>query len=167
MSVATRVIRAWALVGVVALLGNAVVRLGRRGLDTVREGLSAGEWTVLAAVFVLFVYVEGVRALQRKWVPFVVGRMEALGRRSPLLHRLLAPLHVMALVGGPRRTVLRAWAGVAAVIVAILVLRSVPDPWRGIVDVGVAAALGWGLLVLLLQAVATQLEGEAEGDMAS
>jgi len=167
VSVATRVIRAWALVGVAALLGNAVVRLGGRGLDTVRDGLSTGEWAVLAAVCVLFVYVEGVRALQRKWVPFVVARIEALGRRSPLLHRVLAPLHVMALVGGPGRTMLRAWTGVAAVLVAILVLRQVPDPWRGIVDVGVAAALGWGLLVLLLQAVGTQLEGDAEGDMAS
>ena len=139
----------WALVGVAVLFTEAIVNLGRRGLATVRAGLDPWEWAVLLALTAVFVYGEGVRALQRKWAPRVVARSAAVASERSLALRLLAPLYAMMLVGAPRATLVRAWLGMAAIVTAVLLVRSLPSPWRGIIDLAVAAALLWGLGALL------------------
>jgi hypothetical protein len=136
-----------AVVGVALLFAFAVFRLGRQGLEAIRSGLTPLEWGLLLILTGLFVWGEGVRALSRKWVPRVVDRAAALPRRSLLL-RLLGPLHAMGLVGGTRRGMIRAWLGTAAVVVAVVAVRALPSPWRGIVDFAVAAALAWGIVAL-------------------
>lgn len=142
----------WALVGVVALFTRAITGLGGRGIDTVRAGLGAWEWLVLLLLTAVFVYGEGVRALQRKWAPRVLERSAAVAGERSLALRLLAPLYAMMLVGAPRATLLRAWLGISAIVAAVLLVRALPEPWRGIIDLAVAAALLWGLGALLLGA---------------
>lgn len=139
----------WALLGVVLLFATAVVRLGARGIATIRGGLDPAEWAALAVLTVLFLYGEGVRGLQRRWVPAVLRRIDELRTERRVSHRLLAPLHAMLLVGAPKATLWRAWAGVAAIVAAVLVVRSLPEPWRGMTDFAVATALAWGLVVIL------------------
>ena len=139
----------WALLGVATLLGTAVARLGRRGLETVAGGLAPTEWLALLLLASAFVYGEGVVALQRRWIPRVVERARSIASEPSLVLRLLAPLYGMSLVGASAARVCRAWVGVGAIVVAVWIVRALPEPWRGIVDFSVAAALGWALLVLL------------------
>ena len=140
---------AWAVVGVAAILGKAVLALGARGLDTLRAGLGPAETVALLALTALFVWGEGYRALQRRWVPHVIARVRLLRRDPTPVRVALAPLYAMSLVGRPRKGLLRAWAGVAAIVAAVLLVRAFPEPWRGIVDFAVAAALAWGTVALL------------------
>ena len=142
----------WALVGVVALFTEAIVNLGIRGIETVSAGLGAWEWAALLLLTAAFVYGEGVRALQRKWAPRVLARSAAVAGERSLALRLLAPLYAMMLVGAPRATLVRAWLGILAIVAAVLLVRSLPTPWRGIIDLAVAAALLWGLGALLVGA---------------
>ena len=58
----------------------------------------------------------------------------------------------MSLVGGPAKRIIRAWLGTAAIVVAVVAVRALPDPWRGVVDFAVAAALGWGLACIVRRA---------------
>jgi hypothetical protein len=146
----SRIARVWALVGVSLLLGFAIIRLGGRGVESVASGLTATQWTVLVASVGFFVYAEGVKALQLRWVPRVVERARTIGAHSGPVRTLLAPFHAMSLVGAPAPAMMRAWLLVAAVITAVYLVRLLPDPWRGIIDLSVAAALGWGLLFLLV-----------------
>ena len=146
-------VQIWAVVGVVFLFGEAAWRLGLRGLAAIRGGLSPLEWIALALVTAVFVYGEGVRALQRKWVPFVLRRIDRLPAERPWRYRAAAPLYAMGLMGPPASGRLRAWAGVAAIVAAVLIVSRLPDPWRGIIDTGVAAALVWGASALVLGAV--------------
>lgn len=156
---------AWALLGVILLFAFATVRLGAQGIATVRGGLESVEWVVLVALTGAFVYAEGYRALQRRYAPFVVRRARALSReRSPWL-RLLAPLYAMSLVGAPARNVLRAWAGVLAIVLAVAVVRALPEPWRGIVDLAVAAALAWGTVAVLARGIRS-IPGDRSGPAA-
>lgn len=148
----------WAIVGVSAMLSVAVVRLGSRALETLRAGLSGPEWVALVLLTALFVYGEGVRALQRRWVPFVAERAREVSR-SALGWRVLAPLYAMALVGARARVLVRAWAGVAAIVVAVLLVHAMPEPWRGVVDFAVAAALLWGVFALLGLLLGSSQEG--------
>lgn len=142
----------WGILGVTLLLGRASLDLGARGVHTMRAGLTLGEWLALGALTGFFVYVEGMRALQRRFAPHVVDRALALRANAPVLWRVLAPFYVLGLVGAPARALVRAWGGVAAIVVAVLIVRAMPEPWRGVVDVAVAAALVWGTVALLVEA---------------
>ncbi len=140
---------AWAVMGVSILFASAVYRLGARGIATARDGLGPWEWTALVLLTVTFVYGEGFRVLDRRWVPDMLKRALRLRREGGVLLRLLAPLYGLSLIGAPRHRLLRAWAGTAAIVLAVLLVRSFPEPWRGITDFAVAAALAWGLLAIL------------------
>jgi hypothetical protein len=146
------VVQAWAVSGIVFLFAEAAGRLGLRGIAAVRAGLTPFEWLALVLLTAAFVYGEGVRALQRRWAPYVLTRIKRLRTEPRSVYRMAAPLYAMSLVGPPRSSVLRAWAGVAAIITAILVVSRFPDPWRGIVDLAVASALVWGGIALLVGA---------------
>jgi hypothetical protein len=143
----------WGLAGVICLFAFAVYRLGMRGVITVAGGLAAWEWVSLAVLTVAFVYGEGVRALQRRWVPWVIGRLHLLDGDRRTWYRALAPLHAMAFIGAPPKLMAAAWAGSIAIFLAVLIVSSFPDPWRGIVDFAVASALLWATLVLAVQGV--------------
>lgn len=139
----------WAVVGLVLILGSAVHRLGRRGIEAIDSGLTPSEWLALVLLTATFVVGEGYYAIARKWVPRVLGRAAALRTEPRLVPRLLAPLHAMGLVYVSWPTALRNWAGVAAIVAAVLIIRAFPDPWRGIVDFAVAGALVVGVVALL------------------
>lgn len=150
---AGRIAYFWGLAGILALLLEAAFSLGSRGVTAVAGGLDPLQATTLVLLTAGFLYAEGVRGFQERWVPRVVGRLGGLRREAPLLRRLLAPLHAMGLVANPRGVLLRAWLGVAAIVTAVLIVRAFPEPWRGIVDLAVAIALLWGAGALLVQAV--------------
>lgn len=139
----------WGLVGVALTFAISVARLAERGIATIRAGLEPGEWIGLVVLVILFVYGEGVRGLQRRWIPAVLRRVAALRSEPRVSLRLLAPLHAMMLVGAPKGTLWRAWAGVGAIVAAVFIVRGLPEPWRGITDLAVACALGWGLIVIV------------------
>ncbi|HEX2165605.1 MAG TPA: hypothetical protein VHG09_00085 [Longimicrobiales bacterium] len=149
----TVAVQLWAAAGVVFLFAEAAWRLALRGIAAVSRGLQPFEWLALVLLTAAFVYGEGVRALQRRWVPWVLERIERLPAEQSLFYRVAAPLYAMSLVGPSRGAVLRAWAGVAAIVAAVLIVSRFPHPWRGIVDTAVAAALIWGAIALVRGAV--------------
>jgi hypothetical protein len=48
---------------------------------------------------------------------------------------------------------LHAWGGIALIVIAVFAVRAMPEPWRGIVDCGVCAALAWGFGAILVVSV--------------
>jgi len=144
-----RLVTGWTLAGVGALFAWAAYRLGARGMDTLRGGLEAGQWVALVGLVLLFVYGEGFLALDQRWVPKLVQRARRLRDEPGVLIRLLAPLYGLSLVGTERGELLRGWAGTLVVVGAVLTVRVFPEPWRGIVDLSVAAALVFGLVAIM------------------
>ena len=118
---------------------------------TVAAGLTPLEWLALVVLALAFAYGEGFRALARRWVPAMDRRARELGPAAPMHHRLLAPLYAMSLIGGTTRAVVRAWIGVLLIVIAVFIVRALPDPWRGIVDLSVALALTIGLVRLVFE----------------
>jgi hypothetical protein len=144
---------AWALGLVLLTFVEAIYRLGLRAFETIAAGLSAPEWAVLMVVVVAFTWGEGYRALHRRFGPRLVARaFEGAERARGPLAILALPLRALTLIGEDRRAVARAWLGVALIVAAVLVVRAMPSPWRGIVDAGVSAALCFGFVSILLEA---------------
>lgn len=134
----------WAVGGVLALLGEALFSLTPLALEALRSDLSATHWGV-AAVWVPFMaFTEGYRGFQRRFSPRAVRRAFHLARnRRPLLV-FLAPLHAMGLVHATRRRLVGSWVLVVAIVALVVAIRALPQPWRGIIDLGVVVGLGWG-----------------------
>jgi hypothetical protein len=141
---------AWALLGVVALLLQAVVRLAPIAWEPIALGmLSTTEATVYVSWVLFNAYAEGYRAFQKAFCPRVVARAHHVAVHPSALHALLAPAFAMCLLHATRRRLIVSWCLVCGLFLLVLAVRSLPQPWRGIVDGGVVVGLGWGLLALV------------------
>jgi hypothetical protein len=143
-------VAAWGAFGVVLLLGQAIFRLGGLALEAHRMTLTPVEIGVSTAWVFMNAYLEGYRAFQLRFSPRVVARALHLARNPRPLFVVFAPFYCMAFFHATRRARTIAWATMVMVMGFIVLLRRVPQPWRGIVDGGVVVALIWGALAIVL-----------------
>jgi len=134
----------WGIAGVLALLGNAIYRLTPYALELFEQTLTSVELVVLAAWVLFNAYSEGYRAFHRMFSPRVVARARTLaGARR--LFVVLAPLYCMGLFHATRRRVIVSWSITIGIVGIVILVRSVAQPWRGIIDAGVVVGLAWGV----------------------
>lgn len=142
----------WGLLGVLALLGQALFRLTPRAVEAVSMGLEIHHWAVLAAWVAFMAHAEGWRGFHLRFSPRVVARALTL-RDAPLWHRVLAPAYCMSLFHATRKGRIVAWCVVVAITLLVAVVSRFDQPWRGIVDAGVVVGLGIGALSIVWHAV--------------
>ena len=137
-------------------LGEASLRLGARAMITLHSGLTLQEYALFFLSVAAFGYGEGYRALHGRFVPHVMERAIELAGSEMRGFRgfSMAPLYVLCLVHAERRELLKAWISVASIVCAVVIVKALPEPYRGIIDAGVALALGIGLGSLILGFVA-------------
>ena len=144
-------VASWGVLGVLALLFQALWRLTPIALQPLIDGGLDGLQVTLYAGWVAFnAYAEGYRGFQRSFAPRVVARAFYLGRHRRPLHVLLAPAFCMSLFHASRRGRIVAWSVLLGVIVLVTLVRQLPQPWRGIVDAGVVVGLAWGAAAIMV-----------------
>jgi len=143
----------WGLAGVALLLGSAVYRLAPIAMEGLRQDLQWQHWVFLLFVLFFMAYAEGYRAFQQGFSPRVAARARYLAERPNLLHGLFAPLFCMAYFHAPRRRRITSLSVTAGIVVLIILVRLLSQPWRGIIDAGVVVGLAWGLVALVLFSV--------------
>lgn len=137
-----------------ALLVQAIWRLTPLALEPLQTGELSAAQSALYVGWVLFsMYTEGYRGFQKRFSPRVVARALHLVRHPRPLHVLLAPLFCMSLFHATRRTLAGAWGVTCMVIVLVVLIRYLPQPWRGIIDGGVVIGLLWGAVALVVYAL--------------
>ena len=57
---------------------------------------------------------------------------------------------VKTICGWSRRTKITAYALTFGIVVLVILVHRLDQPWRGIIDAGVVVGLGWGVLSLAL-----------------
>ncbi len=77
-----------------------------------------------------------------------LARAMHLAREPHALRGALAPLFCMGLFHAPLRSKVVSWVMVAFIVGIVALVRQIPQPWRGLIDLGVVAALGMGLVSL-------------------
>lgn len=154
---------AWAILGVLALLLRAVMRMAPIALEPIKDqSLTPAQAVVYAGWCGVSLYAEGYRGFQMRFSPRVVARALYLANNPKPLHVLLAPLYCMAFFHASLRGLMAAWGVLLIVIAAVLVVHVMPQPWRGIVDGGVVLGLAWGMASLVVIA-ANALRGRHPG----
>lgn len=139
----------WGLVGMLALLGDALYRLGPIAAEAVTGDLSAGQRAALVSWVVIMAWTEGWRGFHLRFSPMVVARCQTLDGSSPRWHRVLAPVYAMGLIHATPRRKRVSWGLTIGIVLLIILVRELPDPWRGIIDAGVVVGLSIGALSML------------------
>ena len=140
----------WGLLGVSFLLVFAIYRLTPLALTALGMELSWIQWVVLV-VWVLFMGVaEGYRGFQKAFSPRVAARCRHLRDHPTPFRVLTAPIFAMAFYGAPRRRRIAAFALTSGVILLVILVHQLDQPWRGIIDAGVVIGLFWGWASLVI-----------------
>lgn len=140
----------WGMGGVVLLIGSALWRLTPWAVEPIAGGMLSGwHWAVMVGWVVFNGYAEGYRGFQRRFSPRTAARALWLGQNPSMARVALAPLFCMGFFGATRRVLIAAWVVLVMVVGLVAIVRSLDQPWRGIVDAGVVVGLGWGLATLI------------------
>lgn len=140
----------WGLTGVALLLGSAVYRLAPLAVQAFSCPWLWYHWVAFVLVVIFMAYAEGYRAFQLAFSPRVAARARFLVNHAGTLHLVLAPLFCMAYFHAPRRRQIASLSVTAGIVVLVILVRGLAQPWRGIIDGGVVLGLAWGLVSLVL-----------------
>lgn len=140
------------------LLGSAVCRLAPLAMDAFSYEFQWYHSFSLGAVVLFMAYAEGYRGFHKRFSPRVAARARYLKNHPKASHVLFAPFFCMSYFYAPRKRKITSISLTAGIIVLIILVRLVPQPWRGIIDAGVVIGLAWGIISILVfgfQAVAS------------
>lgn len=146
----------WGVLGVMAIVLYAIVRLAAFVAGALAVGLDVLQWLALVVNVVVMAWSEGYKGFQLKFSPRVAARALYLSRHpTSRMARLFAPLFCIGYFDASRRTLTVAWAGTVGIVILIMLVHRLDQPWRGIIDAGVVVGLSWGLISMIVMAVAT------------
>lgn len=152
---------AWGAAGGVAICAFAVWRLAPIAAEAFEYRLTIIQWVLLVTNVIFMAWSEGYRGFQQKFAPRVAARALYLYRSAePLWVRLLAPLFCFGYFRAARRTRLIAWFATIGIIILVLLVHQLKQPWRGVIDAGVVVGLTWGIVTLLFNYVKAFGTGE-------
>ena len=149
----------WGVAGVAALLGSAIYRLTPMAVSAFSFEFHWYHTSTLALVVFFMAYVEGYRAFQQGFSPRVAARARYIKHQGRLSHMIFAPLFCMGFFHATRRRQITSISVTAGIIVLVLLVRLLDQPWRGIVDAGVVVGLAWGLVSLILFSIQALTSG--------
>lgn len=135
----------WGLAGLAALLIRAlgtIVPEAARHLVSVRGGTG---WLLVLGCVGAMIWAEGIRGFQRRLVPHLISRAQAIATSGSNWERLLAPLASLELLLAPWARLARRWVLLVVIALMIMATHHMGERWRGTLLCGVAAGLGWGL----------------------
>ena len=139
----------WGIGGVLALVGFAIWRLAGPAADAFSHQLGWNHWLVLVANTLLLAYLKGYRGFHRGLAPRVAKRARIVYDQPTMVRLLLAPLFCMGYIQMERKRQVVTVMLTLFMVLMIVLVRQLDQPWRGLIDVGIASVLGIGLLSVL------------------
>lgn len=135
----------WGVVGVLAVLGNAIRRLLPIALEPFKLGnFTPLLWAQYVGFSLFMAYAEGYKGFHLKFSPLVVRRAYTLGRKSPWYHKLFAAPYSMGLFHASRKRQVVSWGLAIGIFGLIKLVKGLAYPYRSIVDAGVVVGLSMG-----------------------
>jgi hypothetical protein len=139
----------WGFCGVFAFVGYAVVRLSPYAVEAVCSDLAWYHWAFLVPWLVFMGVGEGYRGFQQAFSPRVVARALYLARHPKPVRVALAPVFCMGFFHATRRRRIVAFCLTGGIVMLVVIVSQLSQPWRGLIDAGVVLGLVWGLAAML------------------
>jgi hypothetical protein len=136
----------WGILGVTLILGRGLLCIYPYSTALCGMQLGAAHWAALAVSLLFMGYAEGYKGFQLKFSPRVAARALYI-RQNPTLARVVfAPLFCMGYFHATKKRKIISYALTLAIVLLIIGVGHMSQPWRGIVDAGVLLGLGWGVV---------------------
>ena len=142
----------WGLGGVEFLLIKGVSRMAPKVQAAFEMQPSPGQWVFAGLWLVFMLYSEGYRGFQLRMAPRVAARGWHLAQNPRPLHLLFAPFFCVGYFHANRRRLITSWTLSLGIVGLVRLVHLLPQPWRGLVDLGVVGGLSWGVVALLFAA---------------
>ena len=141
---------AWGFTGVTVFLAYTIYRLLQHTIVAFDYSMSMLQWTVLVLNVIFMAYSEGYKGFQKSFSPRVAARVLYLSQHATWMQALFAPLFCMGYFGTTKRRQITAFILTAGLVLLVMLIRMLDQPWRGIIDAGVVVGLGWGLISFII-----------------
>lgn len=139
----------WGLGGFLLLMASAFRRLVPMSAGAFDHELGAVHYAALIVWLVFMIYSEAYKGFHRAFAPRFGARLKHLyDHPSPLLVAF-APLYAMCYIHATRKRRIVVFSLTTGIILLIILIKQLPQPWRGIIDVGVVAGLFLGTLSVI------------------
>lgn len=138
----------WGISGVLLILLFAILRLSARVIEMLSYSLSLWQWLCLILFALYMAYAEGYKGFHRNFAPRVIARARFFLNQDNLksfAYILIAPLLCMGYIHATKKRKLVSILLTSMIIVLVLLVSRLPQPWRGIIDVGVVLGLLLGV----------------------
>lgn len=139
----------WAMAGIFTILLLPIYRLSLVTLKAFDSPVLWWYWIPTLMWLVFMIYAEGWRGFHRAWAPRTAKRANYLLYHPTVLRVLLAPLYCMCFFDASRKRKLVAWILTSFIVLLVIVVGYMPQPWRGLIDLGVVAGLCVGTASLV------------------
>ncbi len=136
----------WGIGGISLLFGSALFRLYPYARELYEIPFEWIHWVTLAFCLFFLGYAKGYKSLHQKFSPRAAARALYLKNNPTVLRVLFAPLFCMGYFHATRKRKIVAYSFTTMIILLIVLVRKLDQPWRGIIDAGVVVGLGWGLV---------------------
>lgn len=137
----------WGTLGVTYLVGKSITTLAGFAKEAFEYHLTPFQWTFLILYSLFMLVFEGYRGFQKKFCPRTAARVKYLYDNPKPLHVILAPFFCMGYFHADKKTKIIAISISLLILGVVFLMREYcPQPWRGIIDVGVVLGLSYGII---------------------
>ena len=134
----------WGVSGVLLLLLFAIYRLVPMAFALQDATMSWFHWISLLFSITYMAYAEGFKGFHLGFAPRVVKRALYLRENPKFSHIVLAPFFCMGYIHATKRRQIVSFGLPGLIVVFVILVRLLPQPWRGILDAGVVTGLTIG-----------------------
>lgn len=138
----------WGVAGTMFIVGYALYRLSFYAFDSLVYELTILQWLVLIVWGVYMFYSEGIKGFAKSFSPRSVARAQYVARHGRWHHILFAPIFCFGYYQTTRKKLIVIYCLTFGIIGLIMIIRLLPQPWRGIIDFGVVLGLSCGVVTL-------------------
>ena len=138
----------WGVIGVIGIIASAAYKLTPRIVELNLYPFAIQQWLFLLVFTPYMAYAEGYKGFYLNLAPRVLARALYLREAGGPFLTLTAPLFCMGYFYATRKRMLTAWIVSGSIVLLVAIVSHIPQPWRGLIDIGVEVGLVVGIAAL-------------------
>ena len=139
----------WGVAGACTVLGFAIFRMAGHVVEGFGQLLHAIHYVVMVPWLFFMLYREGYKGFQKGYSPRVAARANYLRTHATPLRTIFAPLFCMGFFDSTKKRKIVIWILLLGIATLVILFQFIPQPWRGVLDLGVVLGLSWGVAATL------------------
>lgn len=140
----------WGVIGFGLLLGSAIFRLSGRIFEVEYGHLHTMHILFLVGFTLFMLLTEGYGGFHQRLSPRFASRAKRLLDKPKFFHVLFAPFFCIGYFHATKRRIISSFSLTLMIILLIVLVSHMAQPWRGLLDIGVVSGLLFGIVSLVV-----------------